>query len=130
MKPTVALLAVDDAQADAILAVLSRRHILRCRNEQEALAACANQAEALILIVDNPPALDGRQAYIQLAGAQPGLSGVLFSAAPSPQLLQGSLDAGFSELVALPLNPAYLARGCSKSWSATACNGKTPVCAP
>jgi len=110
MKLTVALLAGDDAQADAILATLSRWRILRCRDEQDALAACAHQAVPLILIVDSPPALDGRQIYARLAGVQPGLSGVLLAAAPSPQLLQGALEAGFSGLVELPLNPAYLAR--------------------
>ena len=110
MKPTIALLAVDDAHSDAILAALSQWRILRCRNEQEALAACAHQSATLALIVDAPPALDGLRAYAELAGAQPGLAGVLLSAAPNAELLQGALEAGFSGLAPLPLNPAYLTR--------------------
>lgn len=110
MKPTIALLAVDDAHSDAILAALSQWRILRCRNEQEALAACAHQSVILALIVDAPPTLDGLRAYAELAGAQPGLAGVLLSAAPNTELLQGALEAGFSGLAPLPLNPAYLTR--------------------
>lgn len=110
MKIIVALLTDDDTLADSILSVLSWLQVVRCRNADEAIAVCRGQALCLALIVDDPPRVDGRRVFAQLGAVQPGLAGVLFSTAIDSDLLRGTLEAGFSGLVELPVQPPYLTR--------------------
>lgn len=108
MKSSILLLTTDDAQADTIISALSRLQVIRCQAGQEAMMICRNQSVCLALIVDDPPAIDGRQVFAELGAVQPGLTGVLLSASADTGMLQGALEAGFSGLVQLPVNATYL----------------------
>jgi len=110
MKSSVLLLTTDDLQADAIVSALARLEVMHCRNMDEAVACCQKQRVCLVLIVDDPPAFEGRRLFAELGAVQPGLAGVLLSASSDNGLLHCALEAGFSGLVELPFNPAYLIR--------------------
>jgi adenylate cyclase len=105
----VLLLTISDAQAETVLEALGERRVLRCRNAQEARSLCANHPVALVLIVDEQPALDGREIFVALSAMQPGLAGILLVPEhPDTAVLQGALDAGLSGLVELPYAPEVL----------------------
>lgn len=109
-SPVVVLLAADDTQGEAVAAILAPVQVLRCRDVAAARAICGDRPVALVLIVDEPPAIDGCLAFADLNAAQPGVTGVLLSTSPDPELLQNGLEAGLSGLVALPCTPAHLTR--------------------
>ncbi|MBV5316842.1 MAG: GAF domain-containing protein [Desulfobulbaceae bacterium] len=110
MKSSVLLLTADAIQATAIISALSRLEVIHCRAMAEAVLCCQNQRVCLALIVDDSPIFEGSQAFAELGAVQPGLAGVLLSASTNNGLLHGALEAGFSGLVELPFNPAYLTR--------------------
>ncbi len=110
MHTVVVLYTPDDRQAEAIASALPGLRMMRCRDEGEVKAICREHELCLVLIVDDPPAVDGRRLFVDLGAIQPGLAGVLLSSDIDTVLLHGALEAGFSGLVELPLNAAHLNR--------------------
>ncbi len=110
MHTLVVLFTPDDSQAAAIASALPWLQVIRCREEEEFKALCRDQELCLALLVDDPPRVDGRRLFAELGACQPGLAGVLFSATIDKELLHGALEAGFSGLVELPVNPAQVDR--------------------
>ena len=110
MHTVVVLYTPDDLQAEAIVAALPWLQVIRCREEEELKAICRDQELCLALLVDDPPRVDGRRIFNGLGAAQPGLAGVLFSSTVDTALLHGALEAGFSGLVELPVNPVHVTR--------------------
>ena len=110
MKLPVVLLTTNDVQARTILSALAHLRVLYCQTIEEVRSICQHQSVALVLIVDEPPAIDGRSAFVELSTLQPGLAGILLvPGQPTASVLQGALDAGFSGLVELPYAPEVLA---------------------
>nr|WP_321465044.1 adenylate/guanylate cyclase domain-containing protein [uncultured Desulfobulbus sp.] len=110
MKLPVVLLTTDEAQAQTILRALGHLRVLRCQKAEEVQSICQHQSVALVLIVDEPPAIDGRKVFVQLSALQPGLAGILLiPGQPTAPVLQSALDAGFSGLVELLYAPEVLA---------------------
>jgi adenylate cyclase len=110
MHTVVVLYTPDDLQAAAIVSALPWLEVNCCRDEDEVRRTSKGQELCLALIVDDPPRVDGRQVFARLSAFQPGLAGVLFSAAVDSALLHGALEAGFSGLVELPVNPVHAGR--------------------
>jgi adenylate cyclase len=109
-SPVVVLLTTNDAQTEAILEALGELRVLCCREVREVRSVCQREAVALLLIVDEKPAIDGRKVLADLSAVQPGLAAILLVPAhPDTAVLQGALDAGFSGLVELPYAPEVLA---------------------
>ncbi|MGD9947733.1 MAG: adenylate/guanylate cyclase domain-containing protein [Desulfobulbus sp.] len=110
MKLPVVLLTTNETQARTILSALAKLRVLHCRSVEEVRAICQSRSLTLVLIVDEPPAIDGRKVFVELSSAQPGLAGILLvPGQPNANLLQGALDAGFSGLVELLYAPDVLA---------------------
>ena len=110
MQTTVVLYTSDDLQAEAIVSALPWLRIHRCRDEESVRAFCRNQEVCLILIVEDPPLVDGRGVFSALTLLHPGLVGVLFSATVDTAILHGAFEAGFSGLVELPVNAVHVGR--------------------
>jgi len=110
MHTAVVLCTPDDSQAEAIVAALPWLPMIRCRDAESARAVCRSQDVCLALVVDEPPRLDGRRLFSELSALQPGLAGVLFSADVDTAILHGTLEAGFSGLVELPVNGVQVGR--------------------
>ncbi len=109
MKLPVVLLTSQETQAQTILSALAHLRVLHCRSVDEVKSICQQQSVALVLIVDDPPQLDGRKIFVQLSAVQPGLAGILLvPGQPDAKVLQGALDAGFSGLVELLYAPEVL----------------------
>jgi len=109
MKAPVVLLTTDTAQALTIRAALPNMRVLHCQQVEDVRSICQNQSVALVLIVDDPPRIDGREVFVELNAMQPGLSGILLVAGePTVSDLQGALNAGFSGLVELLYAPEVL----------------------
>lgn len=110
MKLSVVLLTPHEPQARTVLSALENLHVLHCRSVDEVESICRQQSVALVLIVDDPPRLDGRKVFVALGAVQPGLAGILLvPGRPDANLLQGALNDGFSGLVELPHVPEVLA---------------------
>lgn len=110
MKAPIVLLTTNETQAQTICSALANLRVLHCRNMEEVRSVCQTQSVALVLIVDEPPDLDGRKVFVDLGSVQPGLAGILLvPGQPDATLLQGVLDAGFSGLVELRYVPELLA---------------------
>jgi len=60
--------------------------------------------------VDEPPRIDGCGLFGELGACQPGLAGVLLSAAADTSLLLGAMEAGFSGVVELPVKAQQVNR--------------------
>ncbi len=110
MKPSILLLAGDDLQADAIMPLLSRFKAYHCRVKEEAVALCRSRQFCLVLIIEDSPSLDGRVVYGQLRLLQPALVGILLSTSVDNERYSSALEAGFSALLAMPVNEAQLLR--------------------
>lgn len=110
MKSSVVLLTADDAQAEVIVSLLARLSVIRCRSEQEALTISRRQSLCLALVADEPPLIDARRIFADLAAEQPGLVGVLLSVSVETNLLRSAMEVGFSGLVELPVRAAHLNR--------------------
>lgn len=110
MKSIVLLLAAEDSLAAAVLAALPDLTVLRCRDMDAAIGVCRDRQPCLAVIVDAPPAFDGRQAFADLGAAVPGLAGILLTPAMNNILLQDALEAGFSGVAELPVNGGTLSR--------------------
>ncbi|WP_309410819.1 adenylate/guanylate cyclase domain-containing protein [Desulfobulbus sp.] len=104
MHTAAVLCTTDDRQAEAIAAALPWLQVIRCSDGESARDACQDQEVRLVLIVDESPRIDACRLFGELSGHQPGLAGVLLSAAADTALLHGALEAGFSGVVELPIN--------------------------
>jgi len=110
MKLPIVLLTTHETQARTILSALENLHVLHCRSVDEVKLICRQQSVALVLIVDDPPRLDGRKVFVALSAVQPGLTGILLvPGQPDANVLQGALNDGFSGLVELLYAPEVLA---------------------
>src|SRR5512139_1335215 len=98
MQTNVVLYTSDDLQAEAIVSALPWLRMLRCRDEESVRAFCQSQEVCLVLIVEDPPLVDGRGVFSELTLLHPGLVGVLFSATVDTAILHGALETGFSGL--------------------------------
>lgn len=110
MRPSVLLLAADEAQADAIMPLLSRFKAYHCQVKEEAVALCRSHNFCLVLIIEDSPSVDGRVVYGQLRLMQPALVGILLSVSIDNERYSSALEAGFSALLAMPVNEAELLR--------------------
>jgi len=110
MKFSVLLLTADDVQADTIITILSRLQVIHCRNRAEAVALCHRQGICLALLVDGPSVIESCQVFAELGEIQPGLAGILLSPSVDSTLLNIAMEAGFSGLVEIPVNPIQLLR--------------------
>ncbi|MCL1981132.1 MAG: GAF domain-containing protein [Proteobacteria bacterium] len=104
LKHTAAVLCTaDDRQAEAIAAALPWLRLIRCPDGESVREACHSQDARLVLIVDEPPRIDGCRLFGELGAQHPGLAGVLLSATADTALLHCALEAGFSGVVELPV---------------------------
>jgi len=103
MHTAAVLCTSDDRQAEAIAAALPWLQVIRCPDEESARETCLAQEVRLALIVDEPPRIDGCGLFGELGAIQPGLAGVLLSAAADTTLLYSALEVGFSGVVELPV---------------------------
>ncbi|MDD2462678.1 MAG: adenylate/guanylate cyclase domain-containing protein [Desulfobulbus sp.] len=117
MKLPVVLLTANETHAGNILKALADLRVLLCRKVEEVRLLCQSQNLALVLIVDDPPDIDGHKIFVELSSVQPGLAGILLvPGRPDAHVLQGALDAGFSGLVELRYAPELLAGVVQQAW--------------
>ncbi len=110
MKAAVLLHTADQARTEAIADLLAGFSILRCRDMAELEKACRQHRVSAVLLMEGAVKTDLGRVVSDLETIQPGLACILLAGSVDQGKLQDALEAGFSDVVQLPVQGTHLRR--------------------
>ncbi|PIE57790.1 MAG: hypothetical protein CSA33_07035 [Desulfobulbus propionicus] len=108
MRHCILVVTQNDKVWAVVAATLSQYTLLWSKSEEQALQLLIDHEVALVLIDNTVSAYDGVELFSDLCQRSPTITGILLIQKAGNEELRSFLEAGFSGIATMPLEPIYL----------------------